>query len=85
MSFLEGTCTAENPDYPEPVRAVRKEKVMLETADPPSAEQKNVGFRKLVRGFGRAFVNRRTFMMAVQIIDLMTRIVQIVMCMLDGF
>lgn len=58
---------------------------MSETADPPSDEQKNVGFRRWVRGFARVLINRKTLLTAIQITLWVIRVVQFVAWMLGGF
>ena len=46
--------------------------------DPPSDEWKRSGFWRLVRGFGRNLVTRRTFILATRILTLIVRLAELV-------
>ena len=45
--------------------------------DPPSDEWKRSGFWRLVRGFGRNLVTRRTFILATRIVTVIVRLVEL--------
>ncbi|SFJ06533.1 hypothetical protein SAMN05216525_11816 [Bradyrhizobium sp. Gha] len=52
--------------------------MVQKTSDPPSDERKRSGFWRLVRGFGRNLVTRRTFILAIRILTLIVRLVELV-------
>jgi hypothetical protein len=52
--------------------------MVKKTSDPPSDERKRSVFWRRVRGFGRNLVNRRTFILATRILNLMVRLVELV-------
>ena len=74
-----------SPGFSRSGSSGEKGMVMSETTDPPSDEQKNVGFRGRLRGLCRTLVNRKTLLMAIQVILGIVRIVQFVAWMLGGF
>ena len=58
---------------------------MVDTSDPPSDERKRAEFSKRARGICRNLVNRRTFMIAMRIIELVVRVAEIVSDLLGDF
>jgi hypothetical protein len=58
---------------------------MVDTGDPPSDERKRAEFCKRECGIRRKLVNRRTFMIAVRIIQFVVSIAEIVNELLSDF
>lgn len=58
---------------------------MVDTGDPPSDDRKRAEFWNRECGIRRNLVNRRTFMIAVRIIQLVVSIAEIVSELLSDF
>jgi len=58
---------------------------MSRVTDPPSVERKRAKSWKRVRGIGRKLVNKRTLMMAFQIVIWTTRIALLLKHLFGGF
>lgn len=57
---------------------------MSEATDPPSDERKSAEVWKRMRGFRRKFVNRKTLVVAFQVLEWVTRIATLLSQLFGG-
>jgi hypothetical protein len=62
-----------------------KEKIMVDSTDPPSDERKRAEFWKRGRGICRSLVNRQTLMIAIRTLNLIVRLVEILKRLFGDF
>ena len=56
---------------------MNKEKIKMNCHDPPSDEQKYANRRNWLRGLGRKLVRRRTLLVAIRILSLTVRLIDL--------